>query len=296
MRNSLTEDAAERQIAAMGCARYRIGIYDRGAKTMDSRDGLEPGGVMGLVRYLKFKNLNGCDIYVTQATGIDRALILVDDLDGAKIGRMTEEGIEPACVTETSPGNMQAWVSLGEATMARPLRTAAASLLARRFGGDPASADANHLGRLAGFSNRKPKHLAGGLYPFVLLRSAAGRSAASGSMIREMAAREAAAAGERIKNAAAERPAGRGTDPGGAFASLFGGWRRRASARGVAPDISAGDFAAACGMMAKGYTNGEIYVAMLAMSPGLAERKRNHVDDYINRTIKAANKRVSQES
>jgi hypothetical protein len=85
---------------------------------------------------------------------------------------------------------------------------------------------------------------------------------------------------------------GRETDPGDSFAARRGEWLRKAEAAGAAPDLSAGDFAAACGMILKGYSDGEIYGAMLAMSPGLAERKRNHVDDYISRTISAANKRV----
>ena len=54
---------------------------------------------------------------------------------------------------------------------------ALARILARRFLGDPASADWRHYGRLAGFTNRKEKYRrANGLYPFVLLHEASGRT------------------------------------------------------------------------------------------------------------------------
>src|SRR5208283_981407 len=51
-----------------------------------------------------------------------------------------------------------------------------ATRLARRFLGDPASADWRHYGRLAGFTNRKEKYRReNGLFPFVLLHEACGR-------------------------------------------------------------------------------------------------------------------------
>src|SRR5271166_5860982 len=51
-----------------------------------------------------------------------------------------------------------------------------ATRLARRFLGDPASADWRHYGRLAGFTNRKEKYRReNGLFPFVLLHEASGR-------------------------------------------------------------------------------------------------------------------------
>jgi hypothetical protein len=59
-----------------------------------------------------------------------------------------------------------------EATMS----TRAAKYLAERFGGDRASADWRHFGRLAGFTNPKPeRQLPSGMRPFARLRSAKGR-------------------------------------------------------------------------------------------------------------------------
>jgi hypothetical protein len=53
--------------------------------------------------------------------------------------------------------------------------TAAAKLIAARFGGDRSGADWRHFGRLAGFTNQKLQHcLPSGLTPFVRLRHASG--------------------------------------------------------------------------------------------------------------------------
>jgi hypothetical protein len=53
--------------------------------------------------------------------------------------------------------------------------TLAAKELARRFGGDPSSADWRNFGRLAGFTNQKPeRRLETGLPPFVRLRECTG--------------------------------------------------------------------------------------------------------------------------
>ena len=86
-------------------------------------------------------------------------------------------GFQPAVVVETSPGNFQVWLNHGRILSDRTFSTQAAKELARRFGGDPSSADWRHFGRLAGFTNQKPKRrLQSGLPPFVRLRECEGAS------------------------------------------------------------------------------------------------------------------------
>jgi hypothetical protein len=57
---------------------------------------------------------------------------------------------------QTSPGRLQAWIRLSTAALEPAVATAAGKYLARRYGGDLASTDWRHLGRLAGFTNQKP--------------------------------------------------------------------------------------------------------------------------------------------
>jgi hypothetical protein len=56
-----------------------------------------------------------------------------------------------------------------------PLSTFIAQTLAKRYDADPNAADWRRFGRLPGFTNCKPKYRKdNGLFPYVLLRSAAG--------------------------------------------------------------------------------------------------------------------------
>jgi len=72
---------------------------------------------------------------------------------------MMDHGFQPAVVIETSPGNFQVWLNHGQTISDRTFSTQAAKELARRFGGDPSSADWRHFGRLAGFTNQKAERL-----------------------------------------------------------------------------------------------------------------------------------------
>ena len=87
---------------------------------------------------------------------------------------MKADGFEPAVVVETSPSNFQAWLNHGQ-ILESTISTLTAKHLAKRFGGDPSSADWRHFGRLAGFTNPKPeRQLPSGMRPFARLRSAKG--------------------------------------------------------------------------------------------------------------------------
>ena len=126
------------------------------------------------IQRLRRENARGSHIFVRPHGA--HALSLVDDLSAETIPRMTDAGFQPAAVVETSPGNFQVWLNHGRILFDRTFSTQAAKELARRFGGDPSSADWRHFGRLAGFTNQKPKRrLRNGLSPFVRLRGSEGR-------------------------------------------------------------------------------------------------------------------------
>jgi hypothetical protein len=78
-------------------------------------------------------------------------------------------------IVETSPDNFQAWLNHGR-SLPKETSTVAARTLAEKFGGDPGSADWRHFGRLAAFTNRKPRYEVGGRYPYVRLVHSTGQT------------------------------------------------------------------------------------------------------------------------
>lgn len=178
-----TKIAVHKQVNAMGCALFEVGMLnpnyqDKETGEIAERMELRTWSKETLLQdetiaHLKLKNLMGCNIYIRPAG--EHGLTLIDDLTGPAVERMKAEGFQPAAVVETSPQNFQAWMSHGE-RLPKDVSTAAARLFAAKFDGDPSSADWRHFGRLAGYTNRKPKYqMESGYFPFVKLREHSGQ-------------------------------------------------------------------------------------------------------------------------
>ncbi|MDR3203681.1 MAG: RepB family DNA primase [Deltaproteobacteria bacterium] len=242
--------------------------------------------IINLIPYLAFNNFNGKDIYISQANGIDRALILVDDLNRLKIKEMVSQGVEPACVIETSPNNFQVWVSLGPEHLSKDERKIIARLLAQQFLGDRASVDANHYGRLAGFTNRKDKYYTKTGYPFVRCWEATGKDANKSQELRSWA-RERYEAEKKEKNLVSNYSLKRQKslvaerDPKAIFNQYFNQWLEKIRDSGKSLDISRGDYAVTCRMLKEVYEKEEIIAALLNSSPEIKLRKIRHKYKYL---------------
>jgi hypothetical protein len=170
-----TNEAVTRQIVAMGENEFEIGLY----KPDGAGNGEPPmiprtwsvQAILKSIPWLRLQNRNGRNIYVRPRG--EHNLSLVDDLTAESLERMKTEGFRPALVVETSPGNFQAWLKHSR-RLPKELSTAVARALAQEFKGDLGAADWRHFGRLAGFTNRKEKYKADGLFPFVPLHLADG--------------------------------------------------------------------------------------------------------------------------
>ena len=171
-----TFEAVKRQLGAMGGAKFEVGLF-KSDKTSEGRPVMilrtyKPQDVLQSVARFKFENCRGANVFIRPAG--EHNLSMVDDLTGDSIRRMTKSGFAPALVVETSPGNFQAWLKHPR-ILPKELSTAVARSLANEFGGDTGAADWRHFGRLAGFTNRKPRHQGeDGLFPFVMVREASG--------------------------------------------------------------------------------------------------------------------------
>jgi hypothetical protein len=283
MKGDRTAQAVRRQLGAMGCKRFDIGIRDAASGAMMQRE-WTADEVLKNLSWLKRMNARGNDIYVRPAADEPHGLVLVDDLSFDDLDSMVRDGCEPAVIVETSPANYQAWVKVGQ-RVAAAVRGAIARLLARRYEADPASADARHYGRLAGFTNRKDKYSNRyGLQPWVLCCASSGTTAsasadliaqAQGELERIERAREQAARLENIKSAAQQQ----GRDVVSEYRREMESLLRRFD------DISRCDFIAAMNLACKGWTPEEIGRAMAEASPAIMERKAGHEADYIKRTV-----------
>ena len=173
MATSLTLEAVEKQSCAMGAQLFDIGLFDPNAAEGAMLSRLwNLDTLLRSVSWLRLKNAEGRHIYIRPAG--EHSLSLIDDASIQVVERLKSEGFAPAVVLETSPGNFQAWLRHGQ-ILPKYLSTVAARLLASRYGGDLASADWRHYGRLAGFTNRKDKYRkTDGTFPYDRLHEATG--------------------------------------------------------------------------------------------------------------------------
>jgi hypothetical protein len=277
-----TAQAVKRQLKAMDCERYEIGICDQ-ARGMMNREWTGPE-IMSNLAWLKRQNAQGADIYIRPHADEAHDLVLVDDVDGVTLEEMAAEGLEPALVVETSPKNIQAWVRVENASTGQ-IRAEVARLCVDRYDADPGSVG-HHYGRLAGFTNRKPEHEAEGRSPYCLCRGSSGQTAsASAEIVAEAEERLQARqrAQERHRREKAIKVAPRQAYGATArYRAIYGSLMRK---YGDNLDPSRADYAVAKSMAMDGYGKDEIGKAMAEASPGLAER--HDVEDYVTRTLAA---------
>jgi|SRR5208282_2120027 len=172
MSSDITRNQVRRQLAAMACDYFDLGIL-RSDAHMLLREAWTVSQIEEAIQRLRRENAHGAHIFVRPHGA--HALSLVDDLSVDAIARMKDLGFQPALVVETSSQNFQVWLNHGR-TLERSMSSCAAKELAKHFGGDLSSADWRHFGRLAGFTNRKPERLLpNGLAPFVRLFHCDGR-------------------------------------------------------------------------------------------------------------------------
>lgn len=239
--------------------------------------------------WLKRMNAQGADIYIRPAG--EHSLVLLDDLKKDALERLKADGLVPAAAIETSPGNYQAWVKLADRPIGPDGRREVARDLAQRYGADMASADSRHYGRLAGFTNRKPRHERDGRQPYVLAHECPG-AVAPGAIpyLREMSERwdKEAARQERDKRLGAleaARPGVGGRDPVKEYQRQA---QRLLQRYGKSTDLSRLDWMVSVDMAKTGYPAQDIERAVRECSPNIDSRKAGHVEDYARRTTEAA--------
>ena len=292
LQEDLTLRAVSKHLNGMGYILYDIGVLHRVSGQMTLRT-WEPARLISNLPWLKRENAVGADIFIRPSGLENQGALLIDDLSAPQVEALNKDGFRPALITETSPHNFQAWVKVSLSPLLPAVATKAAKLLAKRYGGDPNSADWRHFGRLAGFTNRKPQHVgANGKYPWVLLHSFWGKVAPLGAALVEEAEQLVSRSaqkgqlssqrGSRHKESPGE---GFEVSPTETFRNLFQYFCRKFGAQA---DYSRIDWTVVRIMSQNGFSPNSIAAAMREGSYGIESRKIGHVEDYIERTIKNA--------
>ena len=159
----LTSQTIRRQLAAMPNELYLIRLIHHATKRPFPGERLWTAAQLihtATIKFLRIRNREGCDVYILPYAADRNAGYILVDLERANpatIDCMRADGCDPCVVLQTSPGHLQAWIHVSTSPLGPAVATAAGKHLARTYGGDPASTDWCHLGRLAGFTNQKPR-------------------------------------------------------------------------------------------------------------------------------------------
>jgi RepB DNA-primase from phage plasmid len=188
----LTRRAIRGQLAAMPNELYLIRLIHRQTRRPFPGERLWSAAQLAspaTVRFLRVRNREGCDVYVQPYAGNQNAgyiLVDLDCVDLAVVEIMRAHGHDPCVLLETSPGHLQAWIHLSASPLEPAVATAASKQLARAYGGDLASTDWRHLGRLAGLTNQKPQRCtASGYSPWVkVVHACAGLAPAAAALLQ----------------------------------------------------------------------------------------------------------------
>lgn len=290
----LTSQAIRRQLAAMPNELYLVRLIHHATRRPFPGERLWTADQLvhtATVRFLRVRNREGCDVYIWPYAADQNAGYILVDLDHvspATIERMRADGCDPCVLLQTSPGHLQAWVHVSTFPLEPAVATSAGKHLARIYGGDPASTDWRHLGRLAGFTNQKPQRRTfRGYAPWVKIVHTRAGLARSADVLLQSAVR---CAPQTIgsKQSAAPAPNAIPSPPTTAAqaAAIYQYWAKRwhIAERFVQPDWSILDLWIARKLLSQGMPATQIQDILRLGSPHFP-RCHGDPDDYLRRTL-----------
>ena len=302
----ITLQAIRRQLVAMPHEIYLIRLIHHTTRRSFPGERLWTASQLGhaaTVRFLRMRNREGCDIYIQPYAAQDRnagyILVDLDCTNPAVMESMRANGHDPCVVLQTSPGHLQAWIHLRTSPLEPSVATAAGKQLARAYGGDLASTDWRHLGRLAGFTNQKPeRRTPGGYAPWVKIVHAHPGLALSADGLLQSAIQLPAPALLLTQGTIPGKPspcAGRmqnALPPSIVTAEatqIYQGWmqRWRIAERFPQPDWSIVDFWIARQLLSQG-TSADLVQAILQLASPHFPRRHADPHDYLRRTVARA--------
>jgi hypothetical protein len=298
---TLTSQAIRRQLAAMPCELYLVRLIHNLSKRPFPGERLWTATQLtnlATIRFLRARNREGCDVYIhpyAQDRNAGYILIDLDDADPAALSAMRANGHEPCVVLQSSPGHWQAWVHVSSTPLEPVLATAVGRHLAHLYGGDRASTDWRHLGRLAGFTNQKPHRRCSNRPPWVrIVYAAAGLASRAERLlqtVRDQAHSDDSTAHAPIQSISPMtwQPTSPTRLSGVQATAIYESWMRRwhIAQRFPQPDWSIVDLWIARALLAGGMPPADVQQVLQLGSPGFP---RGHSDppDYLRRTLRRA--------
>lgn len=245
------------------------------------------------IRFLRARNCEGCDVYLLPYAEDQNAGYILVDLDRADprvVEVMRANGHDPCVGLQTSPGHLQAWVRLSASPLEPAVATAAGKHLAQIYGGDLASTDWRHLGRLAGFTNQKPTRRTPGRYaPWVkLVHAHAGLAPCAAALlqsIRQWAQPPGHPASRLTMNSTTELGPTSADEATSIYRSCMQRWR--ILQRFPQPDWSIVDLWVARHLLSQGQPAPQVQTILRLASPHFP-RRHGDPDGYLRRTVARA--------
>lgn len=249
---------------------------------------------LATVRFLRARNREGCDVYIQPYTEDRNAGYILVDLDHASpavLETMRANGHDPCVVLQTSPGNLQAWIHVSPTPLEPAVATAIGRQLAHTYGGDPASTDWRHLGRLAGFTNQKPGRRWSGsrLFWVKVVHSRPGLAPGAGALLEVARQRPAPARLRRTPRSIRTAGVPPSAEAAAQAPKTYRAWmqRLRIIQRFPQPDWSIVDLWIARELLARGTPPAEVEALLRFGSPNFP-RAHGDPEDYLSRTLARA--------
>jgi len=293
---TLTMQAIGRQLAAMPHDLYLLRlIHHQTRRPLPGQRLWTPAELLSPahVRFLRIRNREGFDVYIHPYNFDQNAGYILLDLDcpdARVLPRMRHHGHHPCLVLQTSPGHLQAWIHVTTASLEPFLATAIARQLARLYGGDLASADWHHFGRLAGFTNQKPaRRTVSGFAPWVKIVHARAGLAPQASALVESARKSSPARPEASPpdppDLHPKPPAITAADADALYRNCLRRWR--ITQRFPSPDWSIVDLWVVRHLLALGLPATQVEDVVRFGSPQFP-RQHGNPDQYLRRTFARA--------
>ena len=135
------------------CPRVKGAAYDSDDWIwITKHEGLQLEKAQKVIRWCRFKNYNGSDIFIRPHRYDRQPMIFLDDLTVSKAAMVANK--YRALVIETSPDNTQVWLALSDKLSELERKTLQQHISKMGFS-DKGSMSGEHLGRLCGFKSQK---------------------------------------------------------------------------------------------------------------------------------------------